>query len=143
VLDEGSLSAEAALAAELRVEPGTAARREEFTARGTLVNVGREPLTLELAPLSSPSLALEIVDAEDAPLLLPPPPVPGREVEHVTLAPGERHTVEFSGFVPQWTRPGSYRARLRYLGRTRREERDPTRIVSPWAEFAIAGDEPS
>jgi hypothetical protein len=98
-------------------------------------------LTLDLAPLSSPSLALEIVDAADAPLLLPPPPVPGRDVEHVTLAPGEQHAVEFRGFVPQWTKPGPYRARLRYLGSTQPGAREPTRIVSPWAEFRI-GEEP-
>ena len=140
MLDEGRVSAEAALAAELRIEPATTGRREELTARGTLVNVGREPLTLELAPLSSPSLALEIVDAGDAPLLLPPPPVPREHVEHVTLGPGERHTVEYSGFVPQWTPPGAYRARLRYLGRTRPDAREPTRIVSPWAEFTVAGE---
>jgi hypothetical protein len=140
VLDEGGLSAEAALEAELRVEPPTGARREDFTARGTLVNVGREPLTLELAPLSSPSLALEIVDADDAPLLLPPPPVPGREAEHVKLAPGETHTVEYSGFVPQWSKLGAYRARLRYLGRTRPDAGEPSRVVSPWAEFTIAED---
>jgi hypothetical protein len=143
VLDEGGLSAETALEAELRVEPATAARREELTAHGALLNVGPEPLALELAPLSSPSLALEIVDAEDAPLLLPPPPVPRADVERVTLGPGERHVVEYRGFVPQWTKPGSYRARLRYLGRVRRDDGEPTRIVSAWAEFAIAGEETS
>jgi hypothetical protein len=137
------LSAETVLAAELRVQPTTTARREELTARATLVNVGREPLTIELAPLSSPSLALEIVYADDSPLLLPPPPVPRENREHVTLAPGERHTVEYRGFVPHGTKPGAYRARLRYLGRTQPDDREPTRIVSPWAEFVIAGDEPS
>jgi hypothetical protein len=140
VHDEGRVSAQAPLAAALRVEPAAGARREELTARGTLANVGREPLTLELAPLSSPSLALEIVDAHDSPLLLPPPPVPKENAAHVTLAPGEQHAVEYSGFVPQWTTPGTYRARLRYLGRTRPDDREPTRVVSPWAEFTIAGD---
>jgi hypothetical protein len=140
VLDQGRLTDEAALAAELRVEPATAARPEEFTARGKLVNVGRESLTLELAPLSSPSLAIEIVDAEDSPLLLPPPPTPRQNVEQVTLAPGEEHAVEYGGFVPQSAKPGAYRARLRYLGRTRPDAREPTRIVSAWAEFTLAGD---
>jgi hypothetical protein len=140
VLDEGRLSDEAALAAELRVEPATAARPEEFTARGKLVNVGREPLTLDLAPVSSPSLALEIVDADDTPLLLPPPPTPRETVEQVTLAPGEEHAVEYGGFVPQSAKPGPYRARLRYLGRTRPDAREPSRIVSSWAEFTVAGD---
>jgi hypothetical protein len=140
VLDEGRLSDEAALAAALRVEPATAVRPEEFTARGKLVNVGREPLTLELAPLSSPSLALEIVDADDAPLLLPPPPTPRENVEYETLAPGEEHAVEYGGFVPQSAKPGAYRARLRYLGRTQPDAREPTRIVSAWAEFTVAGD---
>jgi hypothetical protein len=140
VLDQGRLTDEAALAAELRVEPATAARPEEFTARGKLVNVGRESLTLELAPLSSPSLAIEIVDADDSPLLLPPPPTPRQNVEQVTLAPGEEHAVEYGGFVPQSAKPGAYRARLRYLGRTRPDAREPTRIVSAWAEFTLAGD---
>ena len=140
MLDEDRLSDEAALAAELRVVPATAALPEELTARGKLVNVGREPLTLELAPLSSPSLALEIVDADDAPLLLPPPPTPRENVEQVTLAPGEEHAVEYGGFVPQPAKPGAYRARLRYLGRTRPDAREPTRIVSPWAEFTVAGN---
>jgi hypothetical protein len=140
VLDQGRLSDEAALAAELRVEPATAARPEEFTARGKLFNVGREPLTLELAPVSSPSLALEIVDADDAPLLLPPPPTPRETVEQVTLAPGEEHAVEYGGFVPQSAKPGLYRARLRYLGRTHPDAREPSRIVSAWAEFTLAGD---
>jgi hypothetical protein len=134
------LSNEAALVAELRVEPATAARPEEFVARGKLVNVGHEPLTLELAPLSSPSLALEIVDADDAPLLLPPPPTPREDVEKVTLAPGEEHAVEYGGFVPQSAKPGAYRVRLRYLGRTRPDAREPTRIVSPSAEFTLAGE---
>jgi hypothetical protein len=140
VLDEGGLSGESALQAELRVEPATTTRREELTARGTLLNAGAEPLTLELAPLSSPSLALEIVDAGGAPLLLPPPPVPRADVENVTLGPGERHAVEYRGFVPQWTKPGSYRARLRYLGRVRSDEREPARILSAWAEFTIADE---
>jgi hypothetical protein len=140
VLDEGRLSDETALAAELRVEPANAARPEDFTARGKLVNVGREPLTLELAPLSSPSLAIEIVDADDAPLLLPPPPTPRGNVEQVTLGAGEEHAVEYGGFVPHGTKPGVYRARLRYLGRTRPDAREPTRIVSAWAEFTLAGD---
>ena len=134
------MSAEPALAAELRVEPATAARPEELTARGKLVNLGRESLSLELAPLSSPSLALEIVDADDVPLLLPPPPTPKENVEHVTLEPGEEYAVEYSGFVPEWTTPGAYRARLRYLGRTRTDAREPSHIVSSWTEFAVAGD---
>jgi hypothetical protein len=140
VLDEGGLSAEPALAAELRVEPATAARPEELTARGKLVNLGRESLSLELAALSSPSLALEIVDADDVALLLPPPPTPTESVEHVTLEPGEEYAVDYNGFVPEWAKPGEYRARLRYLGRTRTDAREPTRVVSPWAEFTVAGD---
>ena len=138
--DEGGLSAEPALEAELRVEPATAARPEELVAHGTLLNAGPEPLTLELAPLSSPSVALEIVDADDIPLLLPPPPVPRADVESLTLGPGDRHAVEYLGFVPQWTKPGSYRARLRYLGRVRRDDREPARILSGWAEFTVADD---
>lgn len=139
MLDEGGLSAEQ-LAAELRVEPATAGRPEDFIAHGKLANVGRESLTLELAPLSSSSLALEIVDADDVALLLPPPPTPTDNVEHVTLEPGEEYAVEYNAFVPEWAKPGAHRARLRYLGRTRPDAREPTRVVSPWAEFTVAGD---
>jgi hypothetical protein len=121
------------------VEPPSSARREEFAARGTLRNTGRDALTISLAPLSSPSLALEIVDAECSPVLLPPPPVPGGEAGHATLGPGERYPVDYAGFVPQWTRPGAYRARLRYLvGTSGPDEAEQTeRLVSDWAEFVI------
>jgi hypothetical protein len=129
------------LEARMAVQPTETRPREKFVAVGTLVNVGTEPVTLNLAPLSAPSLALEIVEAQGAPVLLPPPPVPGGEVRTVELAPGQGYTVQFAGFVPQWVPVGTYRARLRYVNRA---SAPPPRewtgqVVSDWAEFRIIG----
>ena len=129
------------LETRLTVQPAETRPRDEFVAVGTLVNTGAEPLVLNLSPLSSPSLALEIVDAQGAPVLLPPPPVPGGEVRTVELAPGQGHTVRFAGFVPQWTPFGAYRARLRYVYRPRvPSPREWTgQVVSDWVQFRITG----
>ena len=118
------------LTAELVVEP-TVGRAEELTARGTLVNRGADSVAVNLDALSSPSLALEIVDAEGSPVLLPPPPVPQATPSRAELAPGGRHTVEYRGFVPHWTPPGSYRTRLRYVD-------GPYRVVSGYVDFALS-----
>jgi hypothetical protein len=126
------------LEAQLLVEPPVSSRREEFTARGTLVNRGSNAVRINLEPLGSPSLAVEIVDAEQSPVLLPPPPVPGGEPRRAELRPGERYSVEFAGFVPQWTPPGVYRARLRYVVGESGEQQWTGHLVSGWAEFVIA-----
>jgi hypothetical protein len=124
------------LEAELTVEPGEAARREELLARGTLRNRGDEPVEVDLAPLDSPSLALEIVDEGGAPLRLPPPPVPGAEVRRATLAAGEAAAFEFPAFLPAWTPAGAYRVRLRYLGVVGAPGRT-VEVVSDWADFVV------
>lgn len=128
------------LAAELTVEPRRTARRDELIASGGLQNRGSEPVEVDVVPLGSPSLALEIVDAAGDPVLLPPPPVPGGEVHRATLATHELWPVEFPGFLPSWTPPGAYRARLRYVGRVAKQN-NPDRtieVVSDWADFVVS-----
>ena len=128
------------LAAELSVEPRRATRHEELVARGALQNRGDEPVQLDLEPLVSPSLALEIVDAAGAPVHLPPPPVPTGETQGARLGTGDRWPVEYVGFLPPWTPPGAYRARLRYVGRVAGPvgPEQTTHVVSEWAEFVVA-----
>jgi len=127
------------LIADFSIRPAQSSRPEDFTARGEIRNVGGQGLRLNIAPLSSPSLALEIVDAGGERVPLPPPPVPGAMPE-TRLAPGESYVFEFSGFVPQWTGKGSYRARLRYLFQPRNPDADQWsgRLFSEWATFEIA-----
>jgi hypothetical protein len=88
-------------------------RAEDTAAEGVLVNTGAEPMEVDLVELTSPSLALEVVDAKGTPVLMPPPPTPGRP-EIVTITPGGRRAVPFRAFVPASAPPGRYRARLRY-----------------------------
>jgi len=103
------------LRATLSVEPSHVADASELVAHCSLHNDGDESATLNLAPLSSPSLALEIQDAEGTPVHLPPPPVPPADIPVSTLGPGQEYSVQFSGFIPAWVPPGSYRARFRYV----------------------------
>ena len=127
------------LEALLSIRPAETRLQEEFIAQGTLINHGSEALILNLMPLIAPSLALEIADAAGAPVLLPPPPVPGGEIRTVEVTPGRSYTVEYPGFVPQWTPPGVYRARLRYIY----QPSTPTpgewtgKVTSDWAAFKI------
>jgi hypothetical protein len=132
----------AELAAELTVEPRRTARREEFVARGGLQNRGEDPVEVDLGPLGSPSLALEIVDAAGDRVHQPPPPVPEGERQLTRLAPRERGPVEYSGFLPSWTPPGAYRARLRYLGLVaeRHELERTVEVVSDWVEFIVSDE---
>jgi hypothetical protein len=127
------------LEAQLTVRPRQSGRREEFVALVSLGNRGDETVSVNLAPVESPSLALEIVDAAGAPALLPPPPVPRSSATRVRLAPGERHALEYRGFVPQWFAPGNYRVRFRYRYRPATPERDEWtgELSSEWREFTI------
>ena len=88
-------------------------RAEDTAAEGVLVNTGTEPVEVDLVELTSPSLALEVVDDKGRPVLMPPPPTPGRP-EMVVVAPGGRRSVAFRAFVPPSAPPGRYRVRLRY-----------------------------
>jgi hypothetical protein len=91
----------------------TISRAEEAAAEGVVVNAGSEPEEVDLVVISSPSLALEIVDERGTPLRMLPPPTPGR-AETIVLAPGERRTIPFHGFLPPSVARGRYRVRLRY-----------------------------
>jgi hypothetical protein len=101
--------------ATLVVGPGRPARSEETVATCGLLNSSREPIRINLASLSSPSLALEIMDDSGEPVPLPPPPVPTAHPQSATLEPGQRYEIEYVGFVPSWTPAGTYRARCRYV----------------------------
>lgn len=90
-----------------------ATRAEDAAAEGVLVNTGPEPVEVDLVELTSSSLALEVVDDRGRPVLMPPPPTPGRP-EMVVVAPGGRRSVSFRAFVPASAPPGRYRVRLRY-----------------------------
>jgi hypothetical protein len=90
-----------------------ALRAEDTAAEGVLANTGTEPVEVDLVELTSPSLALEMVDDEGRPVLMPPPPTPGRP-DMVTVAPGGRRSVSFRAFVPPSAPPGRYRVRFRY-----------------------------
>lgn len=90
-----------------------ATRAEDTAAEGVLVNTGTGPVEVDLVELTSPSLALEVVDDKGRPVLMPPPPTPGRP-EMVVVAPGGRRSVPFRAFVPPSAPPGRYRVRFRY-----------------------------
>jgi hypothetical protein len=119
------------LVASLTIEPSEADAAERFVAVCTLTNAGDEGVTINVAPLSSPSLALEIQDVAGAPVLLPPPPVPPSEPPVERLEPGRETAAEFAGFLPSWTEPGTYRARCRYVAGSG----DP--VVSDWVGFRL------
>lgn len=128
-----------ALVAEVSVRPTRASRPGDLTAVAALANTGSEPVRVNLAPLGAPSLCLQIEDAGQRPVLLPPPPIPSGSAPIADLAPGERHVVAFPGFLPAWTKPGTYRLRLRYDHPT-----DPGGtgawtglLVSDWATFEV------
>lgn len=121
------------LRADLTVEPTHAQRPEDVRAQARLVNEGERPVDLDPAPLSSPSLALELADSRGERVPMPPPPVPGAPQPAITLEPGDEHRVDFPAFVPGWTEPGEYRVRLRYVAG--REEP----VYSDWAAFSVGG----
>ena len=98
---------------QLQLTLQVAPAADDLVAEGLVVNTGTEPVTLDLVELASPSLALEIVDANGAPVRMLPPPTPGR-TESIVLKPGERRTTVFRAFMPPGARPGWYRMRFRY-----------------------------
>jgi hypothetical protein len=120
-----------ALVAGLTIDPPEAGTAEQFVAVCTVTNVGDEAVSINVAPLSSPSLALEIQDASGGPVYLPPPPVPPPDPPTAWLEPGQGTTAEFGGFLPSWTEPGAYRARCRYVA----GPGEPIR--SAWIEFVL------
>ena len=119
------------LVAGLVIEPPDADAAELFVAVCTVTNAGDEGVSINVAPLSSPSLALQIQDAAGEPVHLPPPPVPRSTPPIERLEPGGKTSAEFAGFLPSWTQPGAYRARFRYVA----GPGDP--VVSDWVAFTL------
>jgi len=119
------------LAASLTIDPSEADTAERFVAICRLINRGDEGVSVNVAPLSSPSLALEIRDTSGSPVLLPPPPVPPATAPIERLDAGQERVAEFAGFLPSWTEPGVYRARCRYVG----GPHEPT--FSDWVSFRL------
>jgi hypothetical protein len=119
------------LVASLAIEPSEADAAERFVAVCTVTNAGDEGVTINVAPLSSPSLALEIQDATGEPVYLPPPPVPPSEPPIERLDAGASAAARFAGFLPSWTGPGTYRARFRYVA----GPAEP--VVSDWVGFSL------
>jgi hypothetical protein len=108
-------------------------------AEAVLRNDEARTLDLNLAPLASPSLALEVVDAQGAPVLLPPPGVPGGAAERATVRAGGTHSLDYPGFIPSWIDPGRYRARVRtaYRPTTARADEWTGELVSDWVDFEV------
>lgn len=125
------LSRPVALSASLSIEPSKAGAAERFIAVCRLTNAGDEDVSINLAPLYSPSLAMEIEDSSGSPIHLPPPPVPPAEPPVERLVAGREKAVVFKGFLPSWTEPGTYRARCRYVA----GPGNP--VVSDWVEFTL------
>ncbi len=120
------------LVAELTIEPEAAKAPEAFTATCTLANAGELAVEVNLAALSSPSLALEIRTVAGQAVSLPPPPVPPTEPPMARLEAGGRRVERFGGFLPSWTEPGEYAARCRYVSGS-------TAVYSAWVRFTLTG----
>lgn len=125
--------------AELKVMADKVSRPEELVAQATISNDGSEAVSINVVPLTSPSLCLELVDEQGNPTPLPPPSVPRELVRLHRLEPSDRHAEEFRGFVPSWTEPGRYRARLRYVSRNPDASPDEWtgELHSDWVHFEI------
>jgi hypothetical protein len=119
------------LAASLTIDPLESQATERFVATCRLMNVGEGAVDINAAAFSSPSLALEIQDMSETPVLLPPPPVPPLTVQTELLEPGHERVAQFAGFLPSWTEPGAYRARCRYAS----GPGEP--VVSDWVSFLL------
>jgi hypothetical protein len=125
------------LQATLTVAPSEATVAERFVATCTLENSGDEAVVINVAPLASPSLALQIEDRDGEPVLLPPPPVPPTSLPIETLAPRQRRVAEFAGFLPSWTPAGTYRARFRYVAGRVGPPLFQGSLFSDWVEFRL------
>jgi hypothetical protein len=120
--------------AEVATQPGDVALNV------TLRNDGDSPLTIDLWRASIPSLTLEVVDAEGRPVLLPPPPVPGKADENrklIRLAPGETQRIQLAGFLDQGLPAGTYRVRYRHA-ETATNEGSRRVFTSDWVEVVTA-----
>lgn len=94
----------------------TKGRPEQLVGHAHFLNQGDAPVSFIPVQLKSASLALEIVDREGHPVLLPPPPVPDPSAPTVNLAPNESYLVDYPHFLPSWTQPGEYRLQAQLTG---------------------------
>jgi hypothetical protein len=94
---------------------------------------------LDLWPLRSPSLTIEIRDASDQPVRLPPPPVPGGGQEPHELPPDGTTRLEYRNFLPPWIDRGHYRVRFRYVQSAAPAVANAFggRVESAWQHFEI------
>jgi hypothetical protein len=126
---------------EVTLEP--TAREEvvpgEFGVRATVRNTSGEPAPFHRHQARHPSLTLELRDARDEPVFLPPPSPPDEEdlAEPEDIHPGQSVEVDYVGFLEVGLAPGRYRVRffspLPVLGGTRE---DP--LASAWVDFTVA-----
>ena len=117
------------MTAELSL-PAKARSAEEVVAVARLRNASNTHVQLDLWPLRSPSLTIEIRDASDQPVRLPPPPVPGGGQEQHELPPGGTIQLEYRNFLPPWIERGHYRVRFRYV-------QSASRVESAWQDIEI------
>lgn len=125
------------LRATLEVRPRQADHPDAFTASCELTNEGDADAVVNIAPLSSPSLALELADESGAGVPMPPPPVPPAAIPTAILAPGTRLTAKFPGFLPAWTEAGAYRVRFKYIPGTSDGRWLEGSVWSEWVEFRL------
>ena len=105
------------LEASVRAESTADVVPGEFAITVTFRNGNDHPIPLNLHQASHPALALEVLDANDRPVLLAPPSAPdaedlepGRRIE-----PGGDVDITYAGFLDRSLTPGEYR--VRYFGR--------------------------
>ena len=111
--------------------PANARSPEEVVARVELRNRSAAPVQIDLWPLRSPSLTIEIRDASDQPVRLPPPPVPGGGQELQELPPDGTTQLEYRNFLPPWIERGHYRVRFRFVHSA------ASRVESAWQYLEI------
>jgi hypothetical protein len=126
-----------ALIASLELRPARARRHEDLVARCSLTNDGEDPVNVTLGPISSPSLCLELQDETGAPVYLPPPPVPGHPADTALIEARQTLTVEHPAFLPSWTPPGRFRARLRYITPSSPAGIWSGELHSDWIDFEL------
>jgi hypothetical protein len=110
----------------------------EFRVRASFENRSDGPARLNIHTASHPALVLEVKDAKDETVPLPPPSAPGpKDLERGDIVePGASTSVEYAGFLDVGLPSGRYRVRyfgeFPTLGGTMD---DPLR--SDWLEFTV------
>lgn len=110
----------------------------DFHVRVVLTNPGPEPVSLNPLQVASPSLVLEVRDARDRPVLLPPPSTPTEQELEASrsLAPTESLALDYGGFLDRSQAAGGYR--VRYCGAAPELGGSPEApLTSEWLEFQL------